>query len=268
MSNRPADLPEFENPPLHEVVIGLQFRAQRPLAATDAGLYWSRIRDEYPHLTEAPPLGPISEAPTPGMADDGLMRLSTLPPLRRCWFADRSGNRLLQLDSTRYLANWRKVTSEDVYPRFEGILDEFMRRWADFCAFCQANALGDPTATHGEVTYVNIIEKGPLWDSPAQWDRVLAFLGAVSDPTDAGELEQVEYAATSRIPGRDARLHVRAEPALRQEDMENVLRFALTATGRLDTQCDQWICFAREAVVRAFACFTTEDAHRVWRRTK
>src|SRR5680860_986740 len=41
VSNRPANLPDFERPPLVEVNLGIEFGALRPMRAAHVGLFWS-----------------------------------------------------------------------------------------------------------------------------------------------------------------------------------------------------------------------------------
>lgn len=264
MASRPADLPEFANPPLHEVVLGLQFKTDRPLTAVDPGLYWERIRTEYPVLQEARPLGPISVEGGGEQASRGELRFSQLPPLRRCWFVGPDENHLVQLDSMRYLANWRKMRSGDAYPRFEQIYDKFVRQWQGFGAFCEDRELGTPIVTHGEMTYVNVIEPGSLWSSAADWGRVVPLLGTSCRGTDELVMERLEYTTSFEIPDSNSQLQVKLEPAYRHSDMEMVLRFSLTINGRITADLTDWMLSARETIVRSFERFTTVEAHQAW----
>jgi len=85
---RPADLPDYNDPPVSEVVIGIQFE---PAAITGAhvGLFWEALRSEFPKAAEQPPLE---------------TRIENLEPLR---FASQ----LLQFSSWRGSRHW--LTSED-----------------------------------------------------------------------------------------------------------------------------------------------------------
>jgi uncharacterized protein (TIGR04255 family) len=50
---------KFDRPPVAEVACGILFGTTVPLRAAHIGLYWQRIRDEFPRIEEAPPLSPV-----------------------------------------------------------------------------------------------------------------------------------------------------------------------------------------------------------------
>lgn len=50
---RPADLPDYDNPPVNEVVIGIQFD-QLAITGAHIGLFWEELRDEFPKPLEQP----------------------------------------------------------------------------------------------------------------------------------------------------------------------------------------------------------------------
>ena len=50
--DRVRDLPDFTNPPLNEVVLSIQFASLTGLKSAHIGLFWERIRSEYPNVTE------------------------------------------------------------------------------------------------------------------------------------------------------------------------------------------------------------------------
>ena len=43
-----ADLPSFDAPPVNETVLGVEFTPLAKWSIPHFGLFWSRIRDEYP----------------------------------------------------------------------------------------------------------------------------------------------------------------------------------------------------------------------------
>src|SRR6266480_3040610 len=100
MSNQ---LPEFERPPLDEVVIGVQFEPLKEFHAAHLGLYWSRIRSIYPLTEDQPPLAHLVESteprPTPSA---GFISIQPLPSVPRCWFLDASRNQLIQVQQDRF----------------------------------------------------------------------------------------------------------------------------------------------------------------------
>ena len=57
MVDRPADLPDYEHPPLVEVVLSVQFAELQGYRTVHAGLLWEdKFRKAYPIVAEQPPL--------------------------------------------------------------------------------------------------------------------------------------------------------------------------------------------------------------------
>jgi len=77
-------------------------------------------------------------------------------------------------------------------------------------------------------------------------------------------MDRLEYTGNFKIPDRDSQLRVKIEPAYRQSDMEQVMRFSLTVTGMIKENFTDWMLSARATIVRSFAKFTTIEAHKAW----
>jgi hypothetical protein len=84
-----TDLPEFDNPPVVEVAIGVQFRPLPGLQGLNLAPLQAVWRDAYPVTQEHPPVMPVIEGDPQGA---GQLRLSLLPvPVVRQWFLSESG---------------------------------------------------------------------------------------------------------------------------------------------------------------------------------
>ena len=86
------ELPNFENPPVAEVALAIQFDSPVVEPIT-LGAFWAQIRSEFPNKEEQPPLAAMTEdfgAPTPGEAI--RIELMNRLPMVRYWFlsADRT----------------------------------------------------------------------------------------------------------------------------------------------------------------------------------
>lgn len=279
MPERPPDLPEFERPPVTEVVLGVQFKTDKPLQVPHIGLFWETIRDEFPEIREKAPLGsqierleserlPAPEGP-PGVGVQVTM--GGFPP-PRCWFVDPSGNRLIQLQGDRFLHNWRKISGEEDYPRYEGIRDEFIKRWRGFVGFLNHEDLGTPTVTQGEVSYVNHIPKDSCWAEADDMPKVFSCLKHLDDPALFGPMESVEFAIRRLLPENRGRLHVFAAPAFQAKDKTIMIRMVLTVRGPVGGSSDDaildWMNMGRAAIVNSFTALTAPEAHKFWRRMK
>jgi hypothetical protein len=55
------DLPDFDNPPVVETVLSAQFERLTALRTVHLGLFWQRVRSEFPNVEEHPALAAIFE---------------------------------------------------------------------------------------------------------------------------------------------------------------------------------------------------------------
>src|SRR5437763_373607 len=117
----PSPLPEFECPPLDEVVIGVQFAPLAGFEAAHLGLFWSTIREQYPITESQVPLTPDLEQPEPRPVprpENVKINFSPIRPVPRCWFLDQPKNNVIQLQRDRFHRNWRRSSGDEPYPRF------------------------------------------------------------------------------------------------------------------------------------------------------
>src|SRR5690349_15910910 len=101
MNERPDDLPDFTNPPVTEVVLGVQFNNLSGFQAPHLGLVWEKFRSNFPHIEEHPPIQPAFETfgSNPGMS---LVMPLVLPPwMPRIFFVNDDRTQLLQVQRDR-----------------------------------------------------------------------------------------------------------------------------------------------------------------------
>lgn len=109
MPEEKRKLPEYDNPPVTEVVIGVQFKALEAFTAVHPGLYWQRIRNNYPKFSAKPPLGTTFEFFSGDKLPTFKPKDSQIPPIPRCWLLDDSENRLIQIQSEHSFTIGRKL---------------------------------------------------------------------------------------------------------------------------------------------------------------
>ncbi len=265
-----SDLPDFDAPPVIEVVCGVQFS---PLGfpAPLVGTFWQDRRDDYPGITDRPLIAPRVEKFT--SQAEGLnitFEPSEAPPLPRTVFEDSSGNWILQLQQDRLLHNWRKADSEDEYPRFPGVYDRFRAAWEAWKEFWAEEGDGDIDVNQYELTYVNHVPAGDGWSELSQIGEVFEDLRWHSDHQFLPQPESLNWRLQFPLPNRAGRLHVAVQQALRRSDHRPVLVCEMTARGfDRESSMEDWFLLAREWIVRGFADLTTEHAHKeIWRRTR
>lgn len=272
MTARPADLPDFERPPVVEVNLGIEFGALRPMRAAHVGLFWSKLRSDYPTLQEQPPLNSaIERFDEPAQPLSVSFEVLDAPPPLRTWLLTADGSRLLQIQNDRFVHNWRRMTAGSPYPRYETVRDEFSTRLEAFRSFVVGERLGTLDVVQAEVNYVNQLVAGDVWDRPGNLDRAVTMWKA-SDATALRNPEEVRVVERHRVESKDgtaARLYISLTPQASIAGKAAVL-LTLTVRGRPAEGTGgllEFFDFGRELIVRTFADVTTPAMHATWGRT-
>ncbi|MBI4581383.1 MAG: TIGR04255 family protein, partial [Planctomycetes bacterium] len=211
-----SPLPDYGRPPVIEVVCGLQFDPLPDFKAPALGLFWSRIRQEYPAASEQPELAPaIGLFGKPVVANGPRLEVTTTPPLPRMFFVNSVQNWLIQLQRDRFLHNWRKVEQDDPYPRYPNVFGKFWDAWTKFRAFCADESFGTPTVRQCEITYINHIPVGEGWHSLGDIAEVFPDLGWRTRQRFLPGPESVAWRSGFLLPESQGRLHVSIRHAVR-----------------------------------------------------
>lgn len=264
-------LPDFNEPPVIETVLGVQFSPIKNFSIPHYGLYWAKIRNDYPQYTVQPALDPVIERFEPESQPEFKIGVELVSaPEIRCWFIDRSETRLIQVQKDRFIHNWRKVKGDEVYPRYDSLKPKFKEEWQRFCEFLEEENLGTPDVNQCEVTYVNHIEIGKGWKSYGEMNTVFAYWSGKSSGEFLPEPEKVSLSTRYVMPEHKGRLHIIMQPAIRRRDAKEVLQLNLTARGRPSSSrledILEWFDLGREWIVRGFTDFTTKEMHKAWGR--
>ncbi len=164
-------LPEFERPPLDEVVIGVQFDPLKELHAAQVGLYWLRIRDRYPFTEDQPPLAPQIE-PEEVIPQVPALSFQAAPLIARYWFLQAGKTELIQLQTDRFLRNWRQIDGTERYPRFAYLIERFKNEWESFLSFLTDEKVGQPNVNQCDLSYINHLEPGLGWNDYSEIGKV------------------------------------------------------------------------------------------------
>ncbi len=276
MTNSRKDLPDFDNPPLDEVALSVQFNPIAGLQAPQQGLLWSEFRDAFPRTEQHPPIDPVIE--TFGLPQKRAMRFELVSgvPSPRCWFLNKEGTELIQVQQDRFTHNWRKVGETDTYPRYEHVRDQFASELSIFHGFLGKEELGEFVPVQCAVTYINHIVACEAWGAHGELGNVFTnWVNAYSDDF-LGEPEQVRFASQFVFSDDHdqplGRLHVSVQSAFRAQDNLPIFVMEMTARGRPDGDGTdgilQFLNKGREMIVRSFASLTTPEMHKIWGRKK
>jgi uncharacterized protein (TIGR04255 family) len=265
-----SGLPDFAQPPVDETALSLQFAPIPGFSIQHFGLYWARVRAEYPRVEIQQPITNVTEQFGPGARLGQQVGFAFLElPEIRCWYLDQSGNRLIQVQRDRFVHNWRKITGTEDYPRYPSLRASLVKEWKGFCEFLRDEKLELPKVNQCDVTYVNNIEYDKGWSGYGELDKVIAAL-ATPKPKNRflPDPERVNMQVIYRLADDAGRLYVSFVPVIRRRDGKEVLQMTLIARGEPkspDTEdVFSWLDLGRKWVVRGFADFTTEKMHEIW----
>ncbi len=197
--------------------------------------------------------------------------LSDNPHDLRGWYLNHSETWLNQLQSDRFLYNWKKVKGNEIYPQFDTIQPEFTVNWGKFCEFLTDEDIANPELTQCEVTYVNHIEIGKGWDSFGEFDKVFAPWSGEFSGSFLPTPEKMTFNTTFLIPNKKGRLHISAIPAIRRNDGKEIIKVEISARGRpINSILDailEWFQIGHEWIVKGFTDLTTGHMYKIWRKT-
>lgn len=270
MMRRMAEsLPKFDAPPVVETVLGIQFAPLPGFSTAHAGCYWKKHLD--------PAWTGVKDAPR---LPDQFERLGTEQRWRsgveirqiqagepnRVQFVGSDGERMIQVQDSRFIYNWRK--REGAYPSYDKLRPEFDGRFNVFRRFVQEAELGSLEWNQWEVTYVNHIPRGELWQAIGDWPAVFPDISFAARKVDGLECDQVRSEWQFTIGQHQGRLHASIRLGKTAEGME-VAVFQLTARGPIDQNAgfDSGFSLGHAAIVRSFTEMTSPMAHEKWKRT-
>ena len=265
--------PEYKNPPVVEVVSGLQFKPIKSLTGPYLGILWEKFKSEYPRIKEAAPLVPaiesFDEAPAREMASFQELFGST-----RTWFETNDGNGLIQVQRDRFHHNWKKGKDSDKYPHYDYVIGKFRASLAILEEFLEETKLDKVEPTQFEMTYINHIFKGEGWETFDDLGKVFKdFFRQKDQNRFLPPPENLNWQTSFVFPQRAGRLHVSIRLGKRKTDGIPAILLELTARGMTSdssrTSMWSWFEMAHEWIVCGFADLTAETVQKdVWRRQR
>lgn len=264
-----TELPDFGNPPVVEMAIGVQFRPLDRLR----GLALAPLREtwlpDYPFTEEQPALAPSIEGEQQLAQQRLQLGLAVLPPVRQ-WFLSQTKDEVIQVQQDRLFVNWRAGDElPTAYPRYPYMRRFFERRFTDLTTFALNTDIGKPEITQAELSYINVIETGP-----DQVGRIDLFLkGWPGTPGHhLGQPEQSRLTLSFPVPGigqGPVRLYIEVNPA-RKLNGDPVLFLTLTARGhpggRSLGESLKFLDEAHDHLIRSFDELTNDVMHEAWGR--
>ena len=264
---RPPNLAEYNDPPVVEVVLSVQFDDIVGFDHVHVASIWEMLRDQFPDRAVHPPLAPVFEmfGGTAGGHFPPFEMLS-VPPLPRFWFLKADKSELVQFQTTRFIHNWRKVGAGDKYPRYEHIRDKFLAEIELLRQLLAREGLPDLAFNQCEITYVNHI---PIEPATAPAD-VFSTWKDIDHPI-LGRAEDVRFRQHFVMRDGDGSASGRLVADMHRAQDEKgkaIHNFTLTARGRPSNASvhavQGFFDRGRECIVSGFSVLTTSKMHRKW----
>ncbi|MCC6488617.1 MAG: TIGR04255 family protein [Candidatus Hydrogenedentes bacterium] len=251
--------------------MGVQFSPLQRFGNAHLGAFWKRLGPEWPNICDAPPLPPQFEKFEGERWIEPGLRFTLKQEVNvRIQIRNEGGDRMVQVQNGRFHYNWLGEGGCQ-YPRYNTVRPEFDNLLEQFRSFVSEEGLGSITEDQWEVTYVNHIPKGSIWNTIGEWAEVFRPVAALPLRAGSARLMNCGGEWSYDIEPKLGRLHVRLQRgrATVTEGPELMI-VTLTARGPLGnpesgarTLADG-LDLGREAIVKAFYDLTTEKAHRHW----
>ena len=273
MSDAPDhDLADFDNPPVVETVLSAQFERLAAMRTVHFGLFWQRVRDEFPNTGEQPALAPVLEQadePVPQAVQLSFELQETLPLLRFLLLND-VGSEMMQVQNDRFIKNWRKAAPNAEYPHYTPVIKPaFERDFKRFQTFVADEKLGAIKVTQCEVTYVSHIVAGEGWSNRNEIEKIFTFWKQPPAHPYPGRADDFSCHVRFPILAPDGawigRLHVNVQAGVSISDNKPMYAMNLTARGMYGTGVE-FFDIGRQCIVKSFEHLTTEHMHEIWRK--
>ena len=252
-------LPQYDNPPVIETVLGLEFRPIPKWGIPYFGLFWEKINKNYPQYSIQQPLPDESFG-------SGFVLSFNQAPMVRCWFHDDNDQWLLQVQNSRVISNWRKRNNSD-YPSYKLFRDRFVENFELFNDFVNEKEFSEPHFFQAEVSYINRIEaETDLSQLPELFPVFAGFPaeGFLPVPQSGG------FNFVYSMPDERGRLFIKIDRMLDLETNKEFLQFTVTAKTLIASNTKEAafeaLDFSHEWVVRGFTDFTSAKMHEDWER--
>jgi uncharacterized protein (TIGR04255 family) len=264
-----ASLPTYENPPLVETILNVQFEPLREFKTAHLGAFWKQLGPGWPHADDAPVVEPTFErfSDEPDTQELGLRFMLLKSPLVRLQVRNASDDGMIQIQNGRLIYNWLKKKGKP-YPRYDKIRESFADTFQQFRAFLASEQLGEIKANQWEITYLNHIPQNTVWKSLKDW-HFFRPLGSLDGIEGLVKLDNVSEKRRYVIGENRGRLHVSWHHG-KKEDRQELIVLNLTARGPLlgeKTNIDEvldGLDLGRSAIVTSFSAFMADEANQYW----
>lgn len=265
---RPEHLPDYTDPPLDEVVIGVQFAALQSYTPVHAKGVWDMFKDEFPQVLEQPMLDPQFETFGGMNVNAGPQFVFGAPPAgSRLWFISPDESHLVQFQKDRFVSNWRRRPNTQPYPHFEGLADAFQSNLLRLSGYAES-ALGQSIEINqAEVTYINVIPVGKFSDL-GDWFNLWNGLNIDVEGLSASFSEVIKDKSSKPC----ARMTYQLQSVFASDGSHKAYTLSLSFKGKPEVNNLEsamlFLARGRDAIVSRFGLVTTQKAQEIWGKIK
>lgn len=260
-------LPDYERPPVVETVLGVQFEPLPKMRNAHLGAFWRTLPSEWNSIEDAPSLEPQSEIFSDAPDWGGLRFRLTQDLSSRLQIRNETGNRMIQVQNGRLHINWLGHDNNE-YVRYRQVKADFDSILKQLECFVVQEGLGDLRPNQWEVTYINRIPRGTVWETPEDW----TFFHPLGDVTRLSSVKLESFGGEwhYEIPARRGRLHIQFQHVRKpgQSPDESIV-INLTARGGVggDENVTNWsngLDVGHETIVTTFKEIMSDSANQFW----
>ncbi len=277
MADQPDNLPKFDSPPVIETVIGVQFSPIPGITSAHFGWFWkSYLENFWTNVQETMRLPDQAERfgeeiawSLPNLAS--LMAIGPMafaPQGNRIQISDAGRDRMIQVQDNRFHYNWQKHLNS--YPSFETNRRAFSHYLEIFRRFLRDSGLGTTPDNLWEITYVDHIPKGTLWEQPSDWSAIFpGLLGIMKSPSGGIVSEGLGGEWRFEITPKRGRMRIQVQLAKAHGRDEELLVLNITARGSVREDEAGWglesgLTIGHDAIVRMFRDIASPEALVYW----
>jgi uncharacterized protein (TIGR04255 family) len=248
--------PKFENPPVVETAIGIQFSELADFKQSHFGWFHREIVDEYPYSEDQARLLRLSEVFPRSFRRHGI-QLKQMSSPDRVLYRDNPNDptKLVQVQPDRFGFNWRRSSDKAPYPSFVTNLAECLSKYARFSQFCESQGLGP-------VVYVNHIFPDANESAQALFGDIFFHQQPVLFDDFLPTAETTTFNRMFELGGSHGRLYAEASVALHSErgDFISLRMIARVVCGDAGVEAD--IQSAHDWIVNGFVSLTNPQIRR------
>ncbi len=253
---------KFENPPIDEIVCGMFFDSIKELRSGHFGILWQKFRSDFPKIEDQIP---INFVPVEDFKNFNFQNI----PLPRVWFIHRNENELIQVQRNCFLHNWRKRRTNDEYPGYEKVVENFESYLSRFQKYLVEEDLGHLVPKQYELTYIDLIPKGHGWETPGDLEKIFPnLLSLTKQGMLLNDIKGINWQIILDLPNDLGEVAISIRNAQRNSNKQELIYMEFKAvSNRAYQPIRSWFDDAHNTIMNLFCNFVSDEIQQeLWGR--